>query len=58
MEATEERTPSLPLGEWAEHVMSVTRKAVDNGSLDDLANDGSQQRTFFFGKHLYRLSYP
>ena len=44
MEATEEKTPSLPLDEWAEHVMSVTRKALENGSLDDLANDGSQQR--------------
>ena len=55
MEATEEKTPSMPLDKWAEHVMSVTRKALESGSLDDLDNDGSQQRIEELEKENERL---
>ena len=55
MEATEEKTPSMPLDKWAEHVMSVTCKALESGSLDDLANDGSQQRIEELEKENERL---
>jgi hypothetical protein len=54
-EATEEKTPGMPLDEWAEAVMTVTREALKIGSLDDLAGDGSQERIGELEKENERL---